>query len=58
MPFIFPGLLWLGLTAAVPIIIHILNKRRYRTVEWGAMAFLLNAMREETRRIQYKDILL
>lgn len=58
MPFIFPGYLWLTLGAAVPVIIHILNKRRYKKVRWGAMTFLLRAVREETRRIQYKDILL
>ncbi len=58
MPFIFPGYLWLALGAAVPVIIHILNKRRYKKVQWGAMTFLLRAVREETRRIQYKDLLL
>ena len=34
------------LLAGIPIIIHILNRRRYRTVDWAAMAFLLRAMRK------------
>ena len=29
--------------ASVPIIIHLLNRRRYRIVDWAAMRFLLAA---------------
>ena len=28
---------------ALPILIHLINQRRHRTVEWGAMMFLLSA---------------
>ena len=31
--------------AALPIIIHLINQRRYQTVPWGAMMFLLAANR-------------
>jgi hypothetical protein len=31
--------------AAIPIIIHLINQRRYQTVRWGAMMFLLAANR-------------
>ena len=30
---------------ALPIIIHLINQRRYQTVRWGAMMFLLAANR-------------
>ena len=29
----------------LPIVIHLLNQRRHRTIEWGAMQFLLSARR-------------
>lgn len=58
MPFLFPGLLGLTGLAAVPILIHLLNRRRYKRVPWAAMHFLRAALREEARRIQYKDLLL
>ena len=32
--------------ASIPIIIHILNRRRFKTVNWAAMEFLLRAMRK------------
>lgn len=31
------------LAAAGPILIHFLNRRRYRVVEWAAMDFLLRS---------------
>src|SRR5579859_161862 len=45
MSFLQPWLL-LGLPlVALPIIIHLINQRRYQTVRWGAMMFLLAANR-------------
>ena len=36
---------------AIPIIIHLLNRRRAKTVEWGAMQFLLASLASRNRRI-------
>src|SRR5437870_7056440 len=48
MGFSFP-LMLLGLAGvAIPIIIHLLNRRRYNVVDWGAMQFL--QVSETTRR--------
>ena len=44
--------------AAGPIIIHLLNRRRYRTIEWGAMEFLREALVRSRRLIQFSDLLL
>jgi len=33
---------------AIPIIIHLLNRRRFKTVTWAAMEFLLRAMRKKS----------
>lgn len=43
MSFLTPALLVALPLAAIPIIIHLLNQRRYQTVNWGAMQFLLTA---------------
>jgi hypothetical protein len=44
--------------AAVPIIIHLLNRHRYRVVTWAAMRFLLAAQRKNTRRMRVEQIVL
>jgi len=58
MPFLFPGLLILTSLALVPIIIHLLNKQRFRHVRWAAMTFLLQSVRVDAKRIKYRDIIL
>jgi hypothetical protein len=45
MSFLQPLLLYGLPLAALPIIIHLINQRRYQTVRWGAMMFLLAANR-------------
>ncbi len=44
--------------AAGPIIIHLLNRRRFKVVEWAAMDFLREAMQRNRRIMQIRDILL
>ncbi len=54
-----PLMFWLGLFAiASPIIIHLLNRRRFKIVDWAAMEFLLNANKKNRRRIQLENIIL
>ena len=50
----------LGLTAlfAVPLIIHLLNRRRYQVKAWAAMDFLLKAFRQNKRRMRLENLLL
>ncbi len=43
---------------AVPIIIHILNRRSSRRVMWGAMRFLLEALVNRRRKILLEEFLL
>lgn len=57
--FITPAFFVAGLLlASVPIIIHILNRRRYKTVQWAAMDFLLRAMKKNRRRLKFEQWLL
>lgn len=56
--FASPWLLWgLGLAAA-PIIIHLLNKRKYKETTWAAMKFLLEAVRKNARRVRIEQLAL
>ncbi len=46
------------LGAAGPLVIHLLNRRRQVTIDWAAMDLLLQAVRQQRRRIQLRDLLL
>lgn len=47
-----------GLAAALPILIHLWSRRKFREESWAAMEFLLAAMRKNARRIQLEQWLL
>lgn len=44
--------------AAIPIIIHLLNQRRFKVVVWAAMDFLLATIEKNSRRLQLQDLIL
>ena len=46
------------LAAAGPIVVHLLNRRRFRVVTWGAMDFLREALERQRRAVQLRDLLL
>ncbi len=56
--FLHPGLLWGLLLAGIPIIIHLLSKRRYRRVRWAAQEWLLAALKKSARRMRLEQLLL
>jgi len=49
---------WWFAALAIPIVIHLLNRRRHRTVQWAAMAFLLKATRESRGKKKLKHIII
>jgi len=51
-------LLWGTLLFTVPLIIHLLNRRRYRVIRWAAQAFLLQAYQRSRRRLTLESLLL
>ena len=54
-----PGFLFAGTAAvAAPIIIHLLNRRRFKRIDWAAMDFLLEALRLNRRRVKLEEIIL
>ena len=47
-----------AIAAAGPIVIHLLNRRRFKTVSWAAMDFLRDAIERNRKILQVRDILL
>ncbi|MFG0283545.1 MAG: BatA domain-containing protein [Phycisphaerales bacterium JB039] len=59
MSFLHPMLAGAGAAAvAIPILIHLLMRRRRRPIDFGAMRFLLEAMRQQRRRLRLEQLLL
>ena len=59
MSVLHPTLLAAGLAAvALPILIHLLLRRRYTPVRWAAMRFVLVAQKQQRRRRRLEQILL
>ena len=58
MSFLNPIMLF-GLAAvSVPIIIHLLNRRRFQKVVWAAMKFLQVSVEQNQRRMRIEDMIL
>jgi len=54
-----PALAMTGaILAAGPILIHLLNRRRFRIIDWAAMRFLLESRRRNRRRLRIEELLL
>jgi hypothetical protein len=57
-----PGYAWFAIAGAAaasgPIVIHLLNRRRFRIVHWAAMDFLREAIRRNRRILELRDMLL
>ncbi|MFO0928731.1 MAG: BatA domain-containing protein [Gemmataceae bacterium] len=47
-----------GTAVSIPVIIHLLNRRRFRIIEWAAIRFLLAAQRKNARRMRLEQLLL
>ena len=59
MSFVTPFFFWAGAALiSIPLIIHFLNRRRFKLVHWAAMEYLLQALRKNRRRIKFEQILL
>jgi len=56
--FVNPALAAGAALAAVPLIIHLLNRRRHQPLQWAAMRFVLAAYRRTRRRSQLENLLL
>lgn len=58
MSFLSQSILWGLLATTIPVVIHLLNRRRFRTVKWAASSFLLKASRESRGKKKLKHLLI
>ena len=58
MTFLSPLLMWGALLGVVPLIIHLLNRRKFRRVEWAPMRYLKLTVQRNRRRVQVEQLLL
>lgn len=47
-----------GVLVLVPIIIHLLNKRKFKIIDWAAMDFLFDADKRNRRRVRLENLIL
>jgi hypothetical protein len=58
LTFLNPAFLWGALAASIPVIIHLINRRRARTVRFPAVKFVLRSERRVARKYRVKQWLL
>jgi hypothetical protein len=58
LQFLHPALLWGLLAATIPLVVHLLFRRRARPLAFPAIDFILRARRQTERRLRLKRILL
>src|SRR5438270_6195274 len=57
--FLNPAYLFAGLALiSVPIIIHLINRMRFRRVRWAAMEFLLKSQKRNRKRLIIEQLIL
>lgn len=56
--FIHANILYFAAAGMIPIIIHLLFRKRYKTVQWAAMKFLLAAYKKNKRSLLVENLLL
>src|ERR1700758_1652622 len=57
--FLNPAYLFAGLALiSLPIIIHLINRMRFKRIRWAAMEFLLKSQKRNRRRLIIEQIIL
>jgi hypothetical protein len=58
MGFLAPLMLFGGLAASIPLVLHFFYRAHYRPVSWGAMKFLQQAVEQTSRRLRFQEWIL
>ena len=57
--FVHGAIAWTGLALlSIPILIHLINRRRFLRIDWAAMEFLLEALKRNRRRLRLEQLIL
>src|SRR5436190_122157 len=58
MSFLSPGFLGALALVGIPLIIHLIRRRKLRIVRWAAMEFLRQSQKKQRRRLQIEELIL
>src|SRR3954454_1003199 len=58
MSFLLPSLLGFLVLSSVPIIIHLLNRRRFMRIDWAPMKYLKLTIKTNRRRLRIEQLIL
>lgn len=58
MTFLAPLLAGLTALASVPVIIWLLNRNRFKVVQWPALEFLLKTLQKSSKKLQLRELIL
>src|SRR5689334_218980 len=59
MPFFLnPGFLGALALVSIPLIIHLLRRRKLKVIRWAAMEFLRQSQKKQSRRLRIEEIIL
>ena len=58
MPFLLPSLLPFLALAGVPLLIHLLNRRRFQRIDWAPMKYLKLTIKTNRRRLRIEQLIL
>jgi hypothetical protein len=58
LAFLNPAFLLAALVAAIPVVIHLISRRKVETLDWSSLQFLKELERKRIRRVRLRQILL
>src|SRR5579862_7319206 len=58
MSFLNPVFLGALALVGIPLLIHLIRRRKLRTIRWAAMEFLLQSQRKQKRRLRIEELIL
>ncbi|NLI00632.1 MAG: VWA domain-containing protein [Chthonomonadales bacterium] len=58
MTFISPGFLWALAAVSVPLLLHLVRRRRIRVLRWAAWQFLVQSQQRLRRRLRLEQMIL
>ncbi len=57
-PFLNPIFLYAVAFAGVPLLIHLIRRRKLKVVQWAAMEFLRQSQKKQRRRMRIEELIL
>ena len=58
LSYLSPAMLWGMALASIPVLIHLLFRRRFRRIDWAPMHYLKISIQRNRRRVRLEQLLL